>query len=267
MLFSNVFSSAVLRRLAGLLLLPLLALGCGGGGDYSVNEGQLADRYLPPTRVVPNHPDSLGALTITEEDGKIKYQLEGDYASLFEKWSSSFQTVGTGRSPLRTLSYATFWSLELSLASLQPETGVLTIRKERAQELIEKRRKEYFDVIQIDVYWFVRGQQGDGLVTGPGYRTELQVQDSTYRPIREEHGPLRSAFLDGAENALYRRNTLFFPRVVNEKDILKNASKMRLELREIGAPIEAQFTWSWEETQAVRRKRTESGTATKAARR
>jgi len=259
-------SSNVLCRVVALLLLPLLLFGCGGGADYSAEPGELAERYLPTERAVNHHPDSLGALTITEEEGKIRYQLERSYKSLVEKWSSTFQVGGTGRTPLRTFSYATFWSLELSLAALQPEMGILTIRKERAQELIEERRKGYFNTIQIDVHWFVR-EGGDGIVAGPGFRTELRVRDSTSRPIRDDYGPLREAYIDAADQALYRRNTLHFPRIVDGRDILRNASEMRLEIREAGSSATAQFAWSWEGSQAVRREGTEGFSSTTATHR
>lgn len=211
-----------------------------------------------------HHPDSLVALSIAEGEDKIKYQLDQDYGSLVEKWSCTFRSTGPERTPLRTFSYATFWSLELSLASLQPEMSVLTVRKERAQELLKKRRKSYFNAIQIDVYWFVRGQGSSGIVTGPGFRSVLRVKDSTYRPIREDHGPLREAFLNSEGRSLYRRNTLFFPRIVKGTDILRGASKVRLELQEAGASATAQFVWSWEGSQAVRREGTEGFSSTAA---
>ena len=66
-------------------LMPILLVGCGGGDTYSVNEGQLAERFLPTERDVDHHPDSLQALTITEEEGKVRYQLERSYQSLTEK--------------------------------------------------------------------------------------------------------------------------------------------------------------------------------------
>lgn len=244
MFVSSAASSPSLRRFVGLFLLPLLVVGCSGGGTYSVNEGRIAQRFLPTERSVSHHPDSLQALTITEGEGKIQYQLEGDYESLIQKWSSSFQNMGAGRTR-RSRTYATFWSLELSLASLQPEMGILSLQKKRARGLIEKRRKEYFDSIQIDVYWFLEGR-GNGIITGPGARTELQVRDSTYHPVREDHGPIRQAFVDAGNTVLYRRNTLYFPRSVNGTDILKGASEVRLEVRLVGAPAEERFTWSWE---------------------
>jgi hypothetical protein len=235
----------LLCRLIGILLLPLLVAGCGGGDTYSVDQGQIAERFLPSERSVNHHPDSLRALEVTEGDEKIQYELSRDYESLFQKWSCSFLNVGTGPS-VSSPTYATFWSLELSLASLQPETGILTLRKKRARKLLEKRREEYFDTIQIDVHWFVR-RGDDGIVAGPGAQTTLHVRDSTYRPVRSDHGPLREAFLSGGTTALYRRNMLYFPRTVDGTDILEGASKIRLEVSRTGSGSTRQFVWRWNE--------------------
>lgn len=240
---SSSASSPFLRWPIGLLVLSFLVGGCGGGDTYSFDEGQVAQRFLPTTREVEEHPDSLQALSIVEEEGKVQYELERDFEGLVRKWSSTYQSVGAGRSR-RGMSYATLWSLELSLASLQPEMGVLTLRKEKAYEMIERRKDEYYDSIQIDVYWF---EGGNGLLTGPSARTQLRVADSTYQPVREEHSPLREAFVGGRGTALYRRNTFYFPRVVDGTDILENASGMELEIRRTGGGDSERFAWSWNE--------------------
>lgn len=230
----------------GVLLLFLFG-GCGGGNTYSFDEGQVSQRFLPTERKVDYHPDSLDALTITEQDGKIQYELEQDYEALVRKWSSTFQTIGAGRSQ-RTSSYATLWSLELSLASLQPEMGILTLRKEKANELIEERKQEYFNTLQIDVYWFDGSWGDNGVLTGPSARTSLRIGEDSYRPQREENGPLREAFVGGGGTALYRRNTFYFDRVEEEKDLLEEASEVRLEIRRTGGGGSAQrFTWTWED--------------------
>lgn len=242
-------SSAALPWFVGILFLFLVMGGCGGGDTYSFDEGRLAQRFLPTERKVDAHPDSLQDLTIVEEEGKVQYALDRDYEALVRKWSSTFQSVGAGRSR-RGLSYATLWSLELSLASLQPEMGVLTLRKEKAYEMIERRKEEYYSTIQIDVYWFGRG---NGLLTGPSARVELQVADSTYRPEREEHSPLREAFLGGGGTALYRRNTFYFPRVKADKDVLADASGIELEIRPTGGSATDRFRWSWDEATSAHR--------------
>ena len=233
------------RWIVGVCLTAVLLVGCSGGDTYTVDEGQLSQRFLPAERVVDHHPDSLEALTITEADGKIQYQIDRDFEALTEKWSSSLQNVGTGRN-FRSRTYATFWSLELSLMSLQPERGVLSLQKERARELIEERRQEYFQTIHIDVYWFV-GRNSNGIITGPGARTELRIGDSTYRPVQADHGPLREAFITGGQTTLYRRNSLFFRRTVDGTDILADASGMKLRVRRTGSGARQEFAWRWAE--------------------
>jgi len=239
-----------LRWLVGSCLAAMALVGCGGGDTYSVDEGKLSQRFLPAERTVDHHPDSLKALTISEADGKIQFEVERDFESLTEKWSSSLQNIGTGRN-FRSRTYATFWSLELSLMSLQPEMGVLSLRKEQAREILNERRTEYAETIHIDVYWFV-GRGGDGIITGPSARTELHVGEEAYRPIQSDHGPLREAFVAGGETVLYRRNSLYFPRRVEGTDILSNASRMQLRVRRTGAGGRQEFAWRWDEANTAR---------------
>ncbi len=234
-----------LRWLAGSCLAAVVLVGCGGGDTYSVDEGKIAQRFLPSERTVDHHPDSLKALSISEADGKIEFEVDRDFESLIEKWSSSVQNIGAGRN-VRSRTYATFWSLELSLMSLQPEMGVLSLQKERARELLDERRNEYSETVHIEVYWFV-GRNMDGIITGPSARTELRVGEDTYRPVQSDHGPLREAFVAGGETALYRRNTLYFPRTVDGTDILANASAMKLRVRQTGGGGRHEFAWRWAE--------------------
>jgi hypothetical protein len=123
--------------------------------------------------------------------------------------------------------------------------GVLSLREERARSLIEKRRERYFDTIQINVYWFIERRGDSGIIAGPSARTELQVGGATYRPLRTDHGPLREAFVSGGKTVLYRRNTLYFPRMTDGTDVLKNASGVQLDVRRVGTQSEEQFAWRW----------------------
>ena len=242
-------SPSSLRWLAGLCFAAVSLVGWSGGNTYSVDEGEISDRFLPSERAVDHHPDSLRALTISEGDGKVQFEVERDFESLIQKWSSSLQNIGPGRN-FRSRTYATFWSLELSLMSLQPEMGVLSLQKERAQEILAERREEYFGTIHIDVYWFVeRGR--NGIITGPSARTELRVGEETYRPIQSDHGPLREAFVAGGQTVLYRRNSLYFSRVVEETDILTGTSRMKLHVRQMGGARQ-EFAWRWEESKTAR---------------
>lgn len=97
-------------------------------------------------------------------------------------------------------------SLELALASLQPQSGILSLSKDKAQQLIQQRKSEYRKTIQIEVYWF----EGNGLIAGPSARTRLHIADSTYRPTQQSHGPLRTAFMHDEAVSTYRRNSFTF---------------------------------------------------------
>lgn len=220
------------------LLAAALVGGCGGGDVYSYEEGQLFQRFLPTERTVDHHPDSVRALTISETEDKIQYKMDQPYRSLVEKWSADCR-YRCGRS------YATVWSLELSLASLQPELGILTLHKDRAKSMIQQVRSTYQDTLQVDVYWF----RGDGKVAAPGYRAELHVQGDAYRAVKKLYSPLRRAHLQGGGGVTYRRNTFYFPRTEDGADILKDASEMQLHIYAHGFG-KTQFVWSWAEDNA-----------------
>ncbi|PSQ74158.1 MAG: hypothetical protein BRD39_02445 [Bacteroidetes bacterium QH_9_64_21] len=162
--------------------------------------------------------------------------MRGRWLSAFFRRSGLFQSQ----------TYATFWSLELALASLQPEVGIVSLRKEKARELLERRRKSYSKTIQIDVYWFT-GRGTNGIIAGPSARTVLRVGDRTLRPTRADHGPLREAYVSGGETALYRRNTLHFPRTVEGTDVLADSADVELTVRRSGLSSKERFSWTWED--------------------
>ena len=246
-------SSREFRRVAGwragaAVVLALLVGGCGGQGTYTLDQGRLAQRFLPSTRSLDHHPDSLQALSVTtDEDSTITFEMERSYASLWEKWSAAFQSMGAGPSR-RGRSYATLWSWELSLASLQPDVGIQGLSGGRAQEILAQRRAEYQKTLQIDVFWFE--SEGRSTLAGPGARVTLQIGDEEYRPSDEDYGPLREAFLENATTGLYRRNTFQFPRIVDDQDILDGDNEIVLLVRLIGGG-KVRFQWNWEEAQAA----------------
>lgn len=216
--------------------------GCGGGSTYSYDEGDLAQQFLPTERSVAYHPDSIRALTIREEEDTYQLELEDDYEALHKKWSCTYQALGGGRSR-RGRSYATLWSLELSLASLQPEVGITSLTKEQAQKRLRARRQEYRNTIQVEVYWFEA--EGESRLAGPGTRVQLQVDGDEYRPTKEDYGPLRDGFLpDRGRAALYRRNTFHFSRIVDSTDILRGTERVELQVDRAGG-ARVRFAWSW----------------------
>lgn len=227
----------------GLIAGSLLLGGCGGGSSYRVSTADIANRYLPTTREVPYHPDSLRAVSIQEKEEQFEVELESSYEALHRQWSSTYQSIGAGRSR-RTLSYATFWSRELSLAALEAEVGFSTLSKDQAQKFLREREQEYQNVLQFDVYWFEA--DGNSLLAGPGARVVLEIDGEEYRPTKESHGPLRDAFLPGNNRrALYRRNTFYFTRVPDSTDVLANADQMRLTINRAGGRGRARFAWEW----------------------
>jgi hypothetical protein len=199
---------------------------------------------LPTAREVDHHPDSLRGLSVQETERRYQLAVEETYESLHRKWSCTYRDLGPGRSRSGR-SYATFWSLELSLASLQPEMGLSSLSKEQARKAIDERRQEYQDLLQFDVYWFE--SEGNSILAGPGARVQLRIDgEEAYRPSREKHSPLREAFLPGeTQTALYRRNTFYFQRVVDGTDILSEANRLELIVDQTGGGSRVRFTWAW----------------------
>jgi len=246
-LFRMTLISAPARLLGLFLLAAVIAVGCSGGGSgYYVDSGEIADRYLPPTRTVDAHPDTLDDVSLKErEDGRPKIEMESGYKSLLLKWTTSYEVL-SGRRPRQPLTYATFWSRELSLASLDAESGASTLSGDQGWKLIEQREREYKSFIQIDVYWYGR----DRIVAGPGTRVQLKDLDgNTYEATRDEYTPLRETSLRNGQRALYRRNTFYFERVVDGKDILEGTQGIRLEVNQTGSG-ERWFTWEWDDPEA-----------------
>ncbi len=233
------------RALLGVVAFALVVGGCGGGSTYSYEQGSLAQRFLPTDRTVEYHPDSLGALSIEKREGQFQFELESNYEALHRKWSCTYQSMGAGRSR-RGPSYATLWSLELSLVSLQPEFGISSLSEEQARKRMQERRQKYDSTIQIDVFWFE--EDGNSLLAGPGSQVELRIDGERYSTAKESHGPLRDTFVpDRAETAIFRRNTFYFPRVVDSTDILKDAQRVELRIDRVGSGSGVRFVWSWED--------------------
>lgn len=219
--------------------------GCSGGGNlYSTDVGYLADRHLPRVRNTEVHPDSVRRLSIVENEERIRFKLEENYQQMHLAWSSSFQFASARREIRRPLTYATLWSKELSLAALEADQKISSLPKDKALDLLEKRRKEYQDVLQVDVYWF-SGPDGSP-ITGPGARVQLRDgEGNSYDPVEEESGPLRQANLVGGNAALYRRNIFYFERDVDGRDLLEDVDELRLSVNPTGSVGSVQFQWRW----------------------
>ena len=241
---------AAVGLLALFAFLAVVATACSGGNAYRAETSEFAQRFLPNEREVDYHPDSLARLSIRETADHLKIKLDGDYARIMEMWSSRPRDISPNRSPLRSYSYATLWSRELSIASLQPEAAVSSLSKDQARRLIEQRESEYDNELQIDVYWFASPNRT--VVAGPGSTVRLITsRDSTYRPVRTDYGPIREAFVEGGRTALYRRNTFFFKRKRNGSDLLDATTGVTLSIRPTASTRDYRFQWTWKEPQAV----------------
>ncbi len=241
------------------LLLAAALMGCAGSeSPFRVNESEVAQRFLPYERTVPHHPDSLINVRVVERENTYEIQLETSYRRMVEEWSSTWQSRSSRSASRRRSyhSYAMLWSLDLSIASLQREVGLSGLTKDLARQRLTERRAAYDSLLQIDVYRYQgsprvrRGDLSETALTGPGHRLVLQDgQGNEYGPVREESSPPRDGFIQG-ETVLYRRNTFFFDRVVDGKDILNNVQNLRLWVRESFGD-DYYFSWSFEAVEGL----------------
>ena len=229
-----------------LITAGVMAGGCQStGSSYRVSPESIADQFLPREREAEAHPDSVRLLTIMERDDQLAFEMEHSYQHLHRLWSSTFNVVSAGRTPTRPLTYATLWSQELSLASLEAHEGISTLTKEAAREQIAKEREAYRTTIQIDLYWFSRSER---TLPPALLRSNAQLQmtpaGERYRPTEVRHLPLRDAVLSNGESVIYRRTILVFARVVDDHDILADANGLQLRILTPGT-TRLEFAWSW----------------------
>ncbi len=233
----------------------LLVAGCAGSNPYSVTTTDIARAFLPTERELAHHPDSLAHLSVVPKDGRITFELEESYQQMMREWSATWQgTRLGGAASQRTYyhTYATLWSLELSLVSLQPGRGLQSLSLDLARRLIEERREAYQSTVQIDVYRFMRSPYTSRSLSAlqidsPGNRIVLEDgAGNTYRPTRVETGRPNQAYLPGGGTALYGRNAVYFRRMVDGKDILENVETLELTVSEPGG-IDYTFSWIFPE--------------------
>ncbi|PEN07968.1 hypothetical protein CRI93_05860 [Longimonas halophila] len=230
-----------------LITAGVVAGGCQSTGTlHRVSPESIADQFLPREREAEAHPDSVRLLTIVERDDRFAFEMEHNYQHLHRLWSSTFNVVSTGRTPTRPLTYATLWSQELSLASLEAREGISTLTKEVAREQIAEERETYRTTVQIDLYWFSRSGQTlpPALLRSNAQLQPMDRPGERYRPKEVHHLPLRDAILSNGDPVLYRRTILVFDRVVDDRDILADANGLQLRILTPGT-TRLEFAWSW----------------------
>lgn len=243
-----------------LLILGIgVGLGCGGSGQSLVQPSELARFSLPAERNAPYPVDSLVNVKVVEKGPQIKIEMEKSFEGIMRDWSATWRRFDTGRDitindEFRT--FATLWSKDLSYAALKAE-GIDGLQGDAAYNLLDRRQKEFDDIIQIDVYWFepvtARGSgPNETSIVGPG--TIVLLRDSEgneYRPVREDREPPRDALSTRARSrpVVYRRNLFFFQRVVDGRDILTDADKLFLVVNRSDTSFNrgsARFQFAWD---------------------
>jgi hypothetical protein len=247
-------------RLTGLaiFLSASLLAGCSGSGSaYRYQPEDVARLLTPQVRDVPYPPDSLTRVSLVENDDRFRLALEGSYLDLHRTWSATWRgRAGSDRGQQNDLrTFATLWSYDLSMAALKAE-GALTLTKDRARDFIEERRREFATTIQIDVYRFV-GSPAGGInsLSLVGADTRIELRDgegNVYEPISQERGPEQQGFFRSS-SILYRRNIFIFPRVVDGRDVLAEASELQLDVRARGAFRGYSFAWDWSDADEAAR--------------
>ncbi len=233
----------VLSCIVALLLLVSAVAGCSSSNrTFAPYEAADIARFtLPFDRDLSSHPDSLGEVRIVEEEQTLKIVPEESYQETVRNWSAQRRNQVERRRQRRANDYATFWGMDPSIISLQVETGLSGLSKDKARELIDQRKAEVRKEIQIDVYWFT----SSSAATSTAY---LRTDDNTrYMSSRREVGPLRDGFLTGGRNVLYRRISYFFTRERDGKDILDGTTSIELEVNRIATASGDSFTWNWED--------------------
>jgi len=241
--------------IGGLLVLMGALAACTSTGQFSADVERIAYGYISSEAQPPSHPDSLEVLTLVDEENKINFELDRSYERLMRDWSSTWVSQSAQRTYNSRRSYrsfATLWSLDLSLAALAAEEGVNILSKDLAQERIAQRRQAYRQTLQIDLYRFIgsppTGRDGirSTLVGSPGsFITLRDDQGNEYRPDDVYNAPPREAVITG-DRTLYRRNIFYFNREVDGRDILDGVRQLRLYISDSPAG-RYYFTWSFDE--------------------
>jgi hypothetical protein len=240
--------------IGGLVVLLGTLAACTSTGQFSADVERIAYGYIPSEAEPPSHPDSLEALALVEEDNKINFELDRSYERLMRDWSTTWVSQSARRtfdSRRSYRSFATLWSLDLSLAALAAEEGVNTLSKDLAQDRIARRRQEHQQTLQIDIYRFLGSPPTGGgisstLVGAPSsFITLRDDQGNEYRPDDVYNDPAREAVITG-DRTLYRRNILYFKREVDGRDILDGVRQLRLYINDSPAG-RYYFTWSFDE--------------------
>ena len=227
---------------AAIVFLVFAVAGCSSSNRTfeSHEPTDIAQLVLPSDRNIPAHPDSLDQAQVAEEKDRIKVVAEDSYEEIVRNWSAQRLTGISRLKQSFVTDYATFWGMDPSILSLEIETGLSGLTKDKALEMIEKRKAEVRKEIQIDVYWF--SSPSSVAVSAP--TAFLRIDDNTrYPSTRRDVGALQDGFLPGGRSVLYRRITYYFARERDGNDILEGARSIEMQVGlSLGGAL---FRWNW----------------------
>ena len=220
--------------LVGVLGIVLLVSGCSPKGTYEARHTDVAQSHLPSEQEMPHHPDTLKQVAIVEGEDAYEFELDEGYESIWRTWSvrRSGPGIRAPRDRREHQWFATFWSLDLSIASLQREVGLNELSKDLARDHIDERRAEYDEVLQIDVYSYTDASRVvETRLDRPGQ--DLVLHDDAgneYAPDRLET-TIPSEVFHPERQVVYRRTTLYFERDADDRDLLEDVQSLRLSVQ------------------------------------
>ena len=249
---SSSYPSALAPVLyAGIAVLAIvLPIGCGHA-VYDARHTDISQVHLPTERSIPYHPDSLVHVRIVEEDNGYDMALDEDFSSLWRAWSAQRHFRG-GQLPEYSgsvyQSFATLWSLDLSLAFLDRGQGIGGLTKDLAKQQIDAQIEHHSNHIRIDVYRYGDARSPSSTWTDrPGRTIVLRdAEGNEYEPVETQSTiPERIPGVRSSSEVVYRRTKLVFERVYEGRDLLNDTQQLRLVIQgETARRSDMQF-YSW----------------------
>jgi hypothetical protein len=217
-----------------LALAALLAAGCGSSEPAFTDEEAISYRFLPQTQNVA-HPDSMRYVQL-QARGDRAFTTDTSLRALQTLWSAGAQcfTTRCAFRPEPFQTYATLRSKEYVVLRLNREQALSSLPADSARSAIRQALNgDYRPHVAFDLYLFGRNETLTRLRNLRPYTITLKDgQGNRYEPTRVQNPPPNSgvAFRD-QQYARYNVSTIYFDRVVDGRDVLKDADRLELTIR------------------------------------
>ena len=234
------------------VLVLLVGAGCG---PVVYTATDIATRFLSvPATVAP--PDTLRNVHLHErDDGRLAFQSDQSFGELRMHWSSGYR-ADRGVDILEAGNFSTFatlWSRELRLASMNSRTSIGAYEPGEAKEAIAREvDAPHNETVQIDVHVYidrgVRSSYGATNLRSARWEIFLLTSDGTRHPPENvEAGIARRLSWSDDTRAHYRPNILTFERRPDdETDLLAEPDSLELHIRDSVQSLDVMFGWRFE---------------------